>query len=124
MSAYVIEIPNWLPWTTNEYVRTNHFKRQRRLKAETEIVAAYAKMAGVPPAKGRRRVAFTFSAPSGRGAKVGDPDGRLKVLLDCMVRAGLLVDDSDAFVELAPRVAVRGKKGTTITLDDLEDAHA
>ena len=77
----------------------------------------YQRVGDVPPKRHTQ-----FRAPDGRGAKAGDPDARLKVLLDACVRAGLLVDDADEWCELLPRVKERGRTRTTIVLEDLDDA--
>lgn len=120
MPAYAIVIPDWLPTTKNVWQRANRHARRKLMKAATEMVWYHARLAGVPPAACRRRVTLAFRAPGGRGAKNGDPDARLSCCLDAMVRAGLLVDDSDRWCVLMPREGERGPTRTLIHLEDLE----
>lgn len=119
MVAYVIEIPDFLPATVNDLLRMHWAPRNRLLKEEAQLVALYARLAGVPPASCRRRVTIAFRAPGGRRAKVGDPEARFKGLLDALVKCGCLVDDSDEFLDLMPRVRERGAVRTLIVLEDL-----
>jgi hypothetical protein len=120
MATHTIEIPNWLPVTLNNFMRVNPMRRRGVVKSAAEFVAGYAKLAGVPVAQGRRRVTLAFRAPEGKGAKVGDPDSRQKVALDALVLAGMIVDDSDRWCDLMPRVRERGAVRTLITLEDLD----
>jgi hypothetical protein len=119
---YTITIDNWLPPTINRLMRMHFARRGKLLSEAATFVACYARLAEppVPPAWCRRRVTLTLSAPGGDGPKVGDPDARLKVALDALVRAGMLVDDSDEWCELMPRVRLRGEVRTVITLEDLQ----
>jgi Holliday junction resolvase RusA-like endonuclease len=81
------------------------------------MVYCYAAAAGVPSATGKRRVDLKLM-----GQKPGDPDNRLKSLLDSLVESKLLIDDSAQWceigkIEVVPR---RYDKVTEITLTDLE----
>ena len=52
--------------------------------------------------------------------RLPDPDNLLKSLLDALVHAKLLVDDSAAWVELGEvRVERGGHRKTVVTLEDL-----
>lgn len=117
-----VTIPDFLPLSINEMLRMKPGHRSRVLKAEGELVAGYFIQARIPHATTKRRVHLTFAAPEGRGEKVGDPDARLKSLLDYLVRAGALVDDSAKWVETPPPTLERGKKRTVIVLEDIGDA--
>lgn len=92
--------------------------RSRMKKSDREMVAGYARLAEVPKAKRKRRVRLTIVlGPRQRGA---DPDAFWKGLLDSLVAAELLVDDSKEWVELAPVEYERGKeRATRIVLEDM-----
>lgn len=119
MPVHMISVPDWLPATLNEFMRQHWAVRRKTLSVAANLIAAYARLAGVPQASGRRRVTLTFFCRGGRGRKSGDPDARLKVCLDALVRAGMLVDDDDRFCELAPRSRAYGPTRTVITLEDV-----
>lgn len=85
------------------------------------MVAGYVRLAGVPPATGRRRI--TLSLVLGRRGKGPDPDGLWEVLLDSLVKCGVLVDDQIEWVDQAPVVFpyARGDKiSTTIMIEDID----
>jgi hypothetical protein len=117
---YVLDIPGWLPCRLNQLL--GHWSTRRRLKkADRETVGLYARMAGIPRAKGKRRVSLVLTlAPRQRA---GDPDAYWKTVCDSLVEAGLLVDDNRQGCELGSVVFRRGRqKATTIILEDVEGA--
>jgi hypothetical protein len=120
MPVHEISIPDFLPTTVNDLLRIHWAARNRLLKEEAQLVAVYARLHAVPPASCRRRVTIAFRAPGGRGRKVGDPEARYKGLLDALVKCGCLVDDSDRWCDLLPRVRERGAVRTLIVLEDLD----
>jgi hypothetical protein len=121
--VYRIVIPNWHPRRLNE-CRGRHWSAESRAKNEAEaMVRAYGVLLRpeaerVPLAAGRRRVALTVVlSPRQRPA---DRDAYDKVLLDALVRCGLLLDDSPRGLD--GRVAVRFVVGVAReTWIDLED---
>ncbi len=70
----------------------------------------------------RRRFRLAVALPP-RGKRL-DPDNHLKLLLDSLVRAGLLKDDSAAMLPALPEVeytrGTAGEWGTQIILQDVE----
>jgi hypothetical protein len=86
---------------------------------DAAFVALLASNYYVAKATGKRRVRLTvILGPRQRG---GDPDAYHLSLLDALVRAGLLVDDSKEYVELEPTHYVRETKpGCVIVLEDLD----
>jgi hypothetical protein len=123
--VYRIVIPNWHPRRLNEY-RGRHWSAEHRAKNEAEaMVRAYGLLAAhpwaerVPPATGRRRVALTIVlSPRQRPA---DRDAYDKVVLDALVRCGLLLDDSPRGLDgrVAVRFLVGVKRETWIELEDV-----
>lgn len=117
MPAYFVVIPGYRLPLLNELLRSHPIRRARLKREAAELVWGYALVAGVPRATGRRRVSLWVVAPWRR---LPDPDSADKALLDALVSAGLLVDDSAEWVERTEPVFVRGKRvETTITLEDL-----
>lgn len=123
MSRHVVEIPGWHPARLNQWDGRHWAVRARLKKADRKTVGVYARMAGVPVAASKRRVTVLIGLkPQQRGA---DPDAYWKSLLDALVSAGLLVDDSPGWCELAALEYRRGEGyGTTVILDDLTPAVA
>lgn len=121
LTTHCLVIPRWRPATTNELMsgRTWH-KAARLKKRDREMVAAYARLADIPPAgRTRRRVDVLVRNPKGERRK--DPDAFWKSLLDALVQAELLADDSERWCVLGAVVqTLDGKARTEITLTDLE----
>lgn len=113
-----LRIPGYLPPTLNAMLY-RHWAKASRLKKEChDLIAGHALEQGLVKATGRRRVTLTLTL-AGR-KKVRDGDSSFKAVLDGLVRAGLLLDDSPDAVEVAPMVQERGEAvATTITLEDL-----
>lgn len=115
-----IIIPSFHPARLNQW-DGRHWSRRARLKrGDRELIAYYARVAAIPRAAGKRRVSLRLTlAPGQRG---GDPDAYFKSVLDALVHAGLLVDDSKEWCEIAPVIFERGKvRQTMIVLEDLEE---
>ncbi len=110
-------IPDWTPVSVNVIMRLHWSRRNRRLKADADVVGAYALIAATPFALAKRRVTLTFHVPAKR---LPDPDNLLKSCLDALVKNGLLVDDSSQWCDVTARV-VRGPRQTVITLEDVTD---
>jgi Holliday junction resolvase RusA-like endonuclease len=115
----VIQIPDWLPPTVNQLTRGKLRHRIRLGKACRNMVAVYAYAAGVTPAEGKRRVTIRlFLGPQRKGA---DSDGYWKAILDSLVSARVLRDDSRHWCELAPVEFVEhsAADATTIIVEDI-----
>ena len=110
-----------LPPRANQHTGA-HWSVIHRLKYEFEqFVALAMREQNVPRATGQRRVSLT--AILGKGRKKCDKDAYDKVCLDCLVRCGLLLDDSER--GLVGRMSVEferaEKDGAVITLEDVAD---
>jgi hypothetical protein len=116
--THTIHVPAWHPARLNELL-AGHWARRNRLKRhDGEVLALFSRLSGIPKATGKRRVSLVLTlAPRQRA---GDPDGHWKSVLDALVAAGMLVNDSHVWCELGPVTFERGKgKATTIILEDL-----
>ncbi len=132
-------IPGWHPAPLNKLL--GHHMAAARLKAkDREQVARAALVYGLrkarvvnPPlmadaiegcgvdiSKIKRRMSLTIVAEPGKRAC--DPDAYSKSLLDAMVHAGLLVNDSRHWVVMEPVKYLRGTKdmwGSLVILEDM-----
>lgn len=116
--THMLHIANWLPATVNQLLHAGRWGWKLK-KADRERVALHAKLVGVPPAAGKRRVTLTLTM--GHRMRTPDPDGVWKSVLDALVKCGALLDDRKECVELAPVRFERAKtKATTILLEDCE----
>ena len=117
MTQYLV-IFNWHPCTLNVLLSCHWAKRGRLKALDRDLIACYALQHGTTPASGKRRVSLTITlAPRQRGC---DRDAYWKSLLDALVHAGLLVNDSPKWCELGSVEYLRGKwRATTVTLEDV-----
>lgn len=113
-----LEIPQWIPHRINEW-EGRHWRVKHRLKREDrDFVAAYALQQQIPKATRKRTVSLALTLVRMQGL---DPDAFWKSTLDALVACGLLVDDSQDWVNLGPVVIAKGKqRGTIITLSEEE----
>lgn len=121
-TRWEIAIAGWVPPSLNRLVYRHWAAARRIKKAAMEVVILHCHVAGVPRATGRRRVSVAVTVKQKSHAI--DPDNALKVLLDALVRAGVLVDDSARWCELGPVTVAVGAKGTRLTVEDLEGGDA
>lgn len=116
-NSYVISIPQWHPVRLNKLL-THWARAHKHKKADREMVWAYAQK--VPKAQCKRRVHLHLIL-KGR-QKPGDPDSRWKSVLDALVHAGALKDDSHQWCELGQVTFGKPKMewwGTIIRLEDI-----
>jgi hypothetical protein len=118
--SHILTIDGWHPSTLNRLLGCHWGKRSRLKRSDREMIGWSARLAGTPPATGRRCVSLLLTlAPRQRA---GDPDAYWKSILDGLVHAGLLLDDNRQNVELGAVVFGRGKtRATTIRLVDQDD---
>jgi Holliday junction resolvase RusA-like endonuclease len=120
VGLWVVEIINYRPASDNESkkgVKAWHRAKKRDRQVVFDLVCPF-----VPRATGRRRVALLVEKASRRG--MVDGPNLNKSLNDALVQAGLLIDDSPDWAEIAnPAVAiVKGLEvpvRSTITIEDL-----
>jgi hypothetical protein len=117
-----------LPMSMNQRERISHWTRKRELAQIKTATVVLAQAAGIPAASGRRRVTVTIHK-SLRSRVTDDPanrDSRAKSVLDAMVHAALLIDDSDKWLEWGGVVEGerRAQVETVVTLSDVTEAEA
>ena len=111
-------IPRWHPATKNQ-LRRGVRARIRLKKADRAMLCAYAMAVKVPRAQGKRRISLHIVL--GKGQRGADTDGYWDSLLDGCKHAGLIVDDSHQWVELAPVLFSRDPQqwGTVIEVVEI-----
>ena len=114
-----LTIPGWRPATLNELL-SGHWRKAARLKKQdAEIIAAACWMARLPKAAGKRRVSLRLTLPPRQ--RRWDKDALWKSLLDGLVKAGALVNDSPNWCEPGEVVYQRGDRLVTeIILEDCQ----
>lgn len=118
--THMLYIADWHPARINQWDGKHWSVRARLKKADRHRIALHARLVGIPPATGKRRV--TLRITLAKGQRGPDPDAFWKSVLDSLTHAGLLVDDNRQGVELMPVQFDRGtRKATTITLEDVDE---
>ena len=120
MPTHTLTLDNWHPTLWNA-VRGRHWSQELRAKKrDARVYEMLARVQGVPPPTGKRRVTLRLTGWE-RGGVFPDRDAPLKVALDALKRAGLLLDDGPRGLEGMPMVEYeRGPRRTVITLEDVE----
>ena len=112
MQKIKIQIPNWHPTPLNKLLGDWRVSSKRK-KADRNLIACYTHH--LPKAGQKRRVTLTIIL--GKGQRGCDPDAYWKSLLDALVHAGQLNDDSPKWCELAPVQFERGQMGAIIEME-------
>lgn len=115
---YIISIPHWRPATVNELL--GHWTKGHRLKKRDRyLVWGIARQERIPVATGKRMVKTHVTYKPGGEF---DPDNIMKSLLDALVQAGMLKDDSDNWCDWTKPTLEKGSSqvwGTRIILEDM-----
>lgn len=109
---WFVRIDNWHPCRLNELIHAHWAKAARKKRIDRDILALAVAGAGVPAARGKRRVGLEITL--GPRRRAADPDAYWKGLLDGLVHCGALVNDSPAWVELLPVQYLRGGRNATV----------
>jgi Holliday junction resolvase RusA-like endonuclease len=117
---WVARILDWRPVSDN--LRARGVKAWAAAKKRDREVIRELLVGRIPPATGRRKVSLVVTKKSRRG--VTDPSNLLKSTLDSLVSCGLLVDDSQQWLEgVTVRIEVCREQErpvqSTITIEDL-----
>lgn len=97
-SVHVLWLPGWVPNRLNLKLRRHWSAEGRVKKASKAEIHAAALLCGRPTTERPRKV--TLYLLLGAGRKCIDPDAAWKDLLDGLVDAGCLVDDSPAWCRI------------------------
>lgn len=123
MSQYEIVIPNWIPARLNQLMGNR--KRAGALKKRDKLkIAIEQRFRPIPEATGRRRV--TIEITYAKGDRQADPDAYQKSVHDALVKAKLLKNDTNRWVEMThpiylptnPRYRTE-RRMTRIILEDI-----
>lgn len=116
-NIHSVFIANWHPTLLNKLVNNHWATAAKYKKHDRQMVASYTHT--FPKAAGKRHV--TLQIVLGYRQKGGDVDAYWKSLLDGLVSAGMLVDDSRHYCETAPVKFTRNRDdwGSRITLEDV-----
>lgn len=116
----IIQIPGYLPPSDNELKR--HWGVRQKIKSSDKATIAAAVMVhGTMPASTKRKVSLYIVLPAGK--RRSDKTNNWKIILDSLVAAGALVDDSPNWFEPGyvsyARDAFGDWFGTFIVLEDM-----
>lgn len=121
MPRYVLTIDKWHPCTKNALADAHKFERARLKKIDRHMVMAYCALHRFPLALGKRRVELTITRGDSDPGRPADPDAFWWSLLDALVWAKMLVDDSEEWCEHKFIGTERGEvKSTRIELIDIQ----
>ncbi len=117
-ATHVLIIDRWHPARLNQWDGRHWSVRSAAKKLDREMIGFFARVQGIPPATGKRRVSLRLTlAPRQRAP---DPDSFFKSVLDALVHAGMLLDDNRQGVELGEVSFMRGAaRRTEIMLEDV-----
>jgi hypothetical protein len=119
VGVHVLHLPNFHPTLLNRVIGRHWIALHRAKAHDACMYQLTALQQGIPRAAGPRKVHLTVSGWS-RGGRLPDADAALKVLLDALVQAGLLLDDGPCGLVGSVQVQyLRGPRHTTIRLEDV-----
>lgn len=119
MARYVLVIDKWWPATVNKMNRSVR-TRIRLKKADRNLVCAYCLKNRIPVATGPRLVHLTVVRGKSQKGRDIDPDAPWKSLLDALVKAKMLIDDSRLYCRPGETFYERGEeRGCRIELIDI-----
>jgi len=114
---WTMEIPGWHPCALNKLVHSHHHRASSFKAKDREIVARACLVYAIPAAEARRSVEIHLVFA--KGARACDPDAYWKSLLDALVHARALKNDSMDWVVCRPPAYSRGERQTSfITLQE------
>ena len=119
MSRHCLWLPDYTPPSLNQ-LKGHWAVAAKKKKADRELVAAHALAQGLPKAAAPRLVELRVVLAAGQRAM--DEDNVWKALLDSLVQAGLLKDDSPKWCKRAPAEFLRSGtdlRETFVILTDL-----
>jgi Holliday junction resolvase RusA-like endonuclease len=118
---YIITIPHWTPTSVNQQAKGHWSQFYKKKTADKQLMAYYCREQRIPGARGKRMVHTYMILEPKPGRKV-DPDNVMKVLLDSLKHARMIIDDSDKWCDWTKPTVEKGTKaiwGTRIIIEDL-----
>ena len=116
----VLIIEKWHPCTTNQLLECHHYQRARLKRIDRHMIMGYCALHRFRLATGKRRVELTIVRGETDPGRDADPDARWKSLLDALVWAKMLIDDSEEWCEHRFMGNERGEtKSTRIEIIDI-----
>ena len=113
-----VVVPSWTPPSLNKLLRMHWATRYRMGRVINRRIALACLVAKVPPATVKRRVSITLGYA--RKCRALDEDNAVKLLLDALVKAGALVDDSPEWLERGPYAVRFDGQATYLEIEDVE----
>ncbi len=115
---YRLVIPNWHPVRKNQLLSRHPMTRSKLKQIDYNMIAGYCVLNRIPVATGPREVSLLIVL--GPGQRGGDVDAYSSSVLDALVNAKMLIDDSRRWARLLPVDFERGVgRATVITLEEL-----
>lgn len=115
----VLRVTGWRPARLNELISVHWTQKYKRKNADRQKLLVECQNQNIPRAVGKRRLSLVWIL--GKGDRTPDQDGLHKSLLDGLVLAGRLRDDSPKWLELGPTTFRReAVSGVEVTLEDIE----
>lgn len=116
MTRYRIFIPDWHPSSTNKLLE-NRWSAARKKKVDAKMIWVYCSR--IPKATQRRFLSVALLI-NGKG-RSPDPDNITKSLFDGLKQCGMIIDDSEKWLEWERPKIIRPaiSKGTDIYLMDI-----
>lgn len=116
---------NFVPLSVNKLLAMHHMKAHKAKSVDMQAISLEVKSQNIPKATGKRKLKVTciknrLKDGKRKGGRLGDPDNVQKVILDGLVKAGVLVDDSAQWLQLEQPVMVAGDcEKTIIEIEDI-----
>jgi len=116
-SCWTLKLEGWLPHSLNKLMNSHWAVRRGLKQGDKDQIRKACLVYGVPKAEGRRHVSVLIVLPKGRRAL--DADNVYKGMLDGLVEAEVLRNDSHVWCTWSPVHYARGDRLVTfITLED------
>lgn len=105
-----VRIELWHPTHLNKLMKAHYYRANAMKRSDRAIIAHYCK--DIPKAQKKRFIGLIIEL--GYRQRGADVDAYQKSLLDGLVHAGVIKDDSKEWVEIYPVQYVRGTEAATI----------
>lgn len=117
-TMHILDLPAFTPPSVNKAMFASVKQRSRIQRGTRDIIGCEARRQGIPLATCKRRLSLVVTL--GKGQRKLDRSNVFKVVEDALVCTGLLVDDTDRWVEHGNVTWERGERRTQVLLEDLK----